>query len=38
MPEFLQNVENENHLKDSGEHIVTDTYKPKEFLDFAKVI
>jgi len=38
MPEFLQNVENENHLKDSGDHIVTDTYKPKEFLDFAKVI
>ena len=38
MPEFLQNVENENHLKDSGEHIVTDTYKPKEFLDFAKLI
>lgn len=38
MPEFLQNVENGNHLKDSGEHIVTDTYKPKEFLDFAKLI
>lgn len=38
MPKFLQNIENERHLKDNGEHIAAETYEPKEFLDFAKTI